>query len=470
MFNLRIQSAISCLFLTWGLICGRASASPSIVLSLTSGPPTTKFLVSGQGFSPGATVEILFDTKNEGLVTADNTGSFTGPVQAPKDAPPGTNWVSAVEQNSGIRDKKRFLVETDWITPGFTPNHTGVNPYENVLSPETVSGLQLRWAFVSGNQYVWGTPIVVGATAYIATSPYLYAIDANSGVLRWTASANDLFAASPTAVDGKLYMGTFDTGVHVFDARTGKPIWSYPASARVYSTPVVADGMVYFGDNFYGIFYALDASSGIPRWTFGTSYLTVGAAVANGVVYFGDDFGEFYALNASTGETLWQSNFGADYVFSSAPAVVDGVVYVGVLDQMYALNASTGAVLWTYTAGGNVVTSAAVADDVVYFGAYDSNMYAVNALTGAELWSNATGTRLGSSPVVANGVVYGGNFDGTIFALDAQTGSSLWSYNTGTVVESSPTVVNGVLYVGLGNNREYAFGLKQGLNPHPASQ
>ena len=62
----------------------------------------------------------------------------------------------------------------------------------------------------------------------------------------------------------------------------------------------------------------------------------------------------------------------------------------------------------------------------------DGNVYALNASTGAKLWSFATGGQVYSSPAVANGVVYIGSFDGNVYALNASTGAKLWSFATGS--------------------------------------
>lgn len=73
-------------------------------------------------------------------------------------------------------------------------------------------------------------------------------------------------------------------------------------------------------------------------------------------------------------------------------------------------------------------------------------VYALNASSGALLWNNSVGN-VDSTPAVANGVVYVGSFDGNVYALDASTGAPLWSYATGAFVYS-PAVANGVVYVG----------------------
>ena len=83
---------------------------------------------------------------------------------------------------------------------------------------------------------------------------------------------------------------------------------------------------------------------------------------------------------------------------------------------MYALDAATGATQWAFYAGGEVISSPAVADGVVYVGSYDDDLYALAASNGNELWSGKPGSTIGSSPAVANGMVFVGSSDGSISA------------------------------------------------------
>lgn len=58
------------------LLCGIASAAPSITLSKKSGPPTSRILVSGRDFERNVGVDIYFDTKDKVLVVTDGKGEF----------------------------------------------------------------------------------------------------------------------------------------------------------------------------------------------------------------------------------------------------------------------------------------------------------------------------------------------------------------------------------------------------------
>jgi outer membrane protein assembly factor BamB len=98
------------------------------------------------------------------------------------------------------------------------------------------------------------------------------------------------------------------------------------------------------------------------------------------------------------------------------------VVYFGSNDgKIYALNAATGAFKWSYTANGNVASSPAIADGLVFVGSDDHKLYVLNASNGDVIWSYATGDMVVSSPAVAYGVVFVGSYDHMVYAF----GSSL---------------------------------------------
>ena len=48
---------------------------------------------------------------------------------------------------------------------------------------------------------------------------------------------------------------------------------------------------------------------------------------------------------------------------------------------------STNQTLWVFKTNGEVWSSPAVVNGIVYFGSFDQNLYAINAKTGTEIWS-----------------------------------------------------------------------------------
>jgi parallel beta-helix repeat protein len=264
-------------------------------------------------------------------------------------------------------------------------------------------------------------------------------------------------------------------------AGTGNPVlspelfWSYNTGVNlVYASPAVYENTVYIGTG-NGTLYALDAISGNQRWKYnaytGSSQISSCPAVVNGVVYVGVDsfipgrpvtnIGVICALNASNGEKLWDFQTGGPI---SSPNVVGNVVFFGTYNNsMYALNANNGVLLWNYTTGGSVLSSPAVVNGIVYFGSFDSNVYALNATNGFPCWNFTTGNDVVSSPAVVEGTVFVGSEDGNVYALNAATGAKVWSYVTEGYVDSSPAVASNVVYVGSVDGNVYALDASNGV-------
>ena len=397
----------------------------------TVGPPTTNVLLQGVGFDPLTAIDIYFDDSVLASTTTDTNGSFgqgvitaTGAtwtqLQVPATALPGQHTITAQEHVGQKSAQKPFLVRTDWPQFQFSPDHTGVNPYENILSPDNVGGLGVRWSYLG------------------------------------------IRAFTPTVAGGILYMSSRDDmSLYAFDAGTGTFLWKYgPTGYWVSSTPAVANGVVYFFSDD-GSLYALNSTTGALLWSYATGFGGSSPAVAKGAVYFLSSDGYLYALNATTGELLWRYPTGGPS--RSTPAVVNGVVYVGSYDHnVYALDANTGALLWKYATGDSVYSSPSVVNRVVYVGSFDHNVYALDANTGALLWKYATGDLVFPSPAVANGVVYIGSDDYNLYALNASTGELIWRYATGSWMECQPAVANGVVYFGSWDNNWYALNARTG--------
>ena len=240
-------------------------------------------------------------------------------------------------------------------------------------------------------------------------------------------------------------------------------LWSVPASA-VGGTPAVVNGRVFVGTNT-GVM-ALSTTTGAVLWskTFSQPFYGSPAVFAN-VVYIASLTGSVYALNASTGATIWTrvvDNLG----FYSSPVIFNGIVYLGGEGKVfYALQASTGKTLWTYATSGAIDGSAAVANGMVYFGSRNDLIYALSATTGAMLWSYTTGGKVESTPAIANGILYIGSDDDKIYAIstaDTNPGQLLWTYTTNGGVYAIPAVAGGVVYIGSADDNLYALSARSG--------
>lgn len=187
------------------------------------------------------------------------------------------------------------------------------------------------------------------------------------------------------------------------------------------------------------------AGNPVELWRIGIpGSLDSAAAVVNGVVYISATNGMLYALDAATGETVWEYESGAR---TSSPVVVaDGVVYGGSADAaLFALNAGDGSELWTVP---DIQPSGAlmVVDDVLYAGAADGTLYALD-LDGNMVWQAPVGDVPLRSPALSEDMVYVGNEAGALHAFKRATGGPVWSFQTeGGGFTPTPMIANGVIY------------------------
>ena len=85
--------------------------------------------------------------------------------------------------------------------------------------------------------------------------------------------------------------------------------------------------------------------------------------------------------------------------------------------------------LWKYEVGESIDSSAAIADGVVYVGAFNGDLVAVDFATGKLRWKYQAGSPIGeSSPAVSGGTVFVGDSSGIFHAVRTKDGSKLWTF------------------------------------------
>jgi quinohemoprotein ethanol dehydrogenase len=146
------------------------------------------------------------------------------------------------------------------------------------------------------------------------------------------------------------------------------------------------------------------------------------------------------------------SGVGGKYSLEASPLVKDGIMYVVTgNDDVFALNAKTGEIIWEYWSGINQQISTvccgwvnrglAMGEGQIYLGQLDANVVALDMKTGKvawktpiEKWENGYGVT--SAPLYYEGIIYsgitGGEFGvrGRLTALDAKTGEIKWRWFT----------------------------------------
>jgi outer membrane protein assembly factor BamB len=343
------------------------------------------------------------------------------------------------------------------------PGHTGARN----LGP---TNLALKWKFTTGGAVI-SSPTVVDGRVYVGSyDRNIYCLDALGGGLLWNFTISVGIKSSPAMVDKKVYVGPDDGYVYCLDAQNGSLIWKTLAGgyiqahfnviSRLSSSPTVVDGRVYVGslDNKT---YCLDANSGDVIWTYQTAgYISSSPSVADGAIYITSqepNSGVLYKLNATTAAPIWNLTLpyriseGREKDMMASPTVEDGMVFASSNKLWrYGINATTGEVEWTYTnqATEFITDTMSYHEGRLFFA--DLNYIAcVNATNGESIWTSYLGEILESSPTYADGKVYISTSDRRlVFVLNASTGDRISWFPTGSKCWSSPTIWQGRLYVG----------------------
>jgi outer membrane protein assembly factor BamB len=462
--------------------------APRLALSPDVGPPTTQMSVTGQDFPPGEMVEVFFDSAPVGRVTTGRNGAFETVVTVPATASPGAQTVEAHGLTTKSIASHQFLVRTDWLQFHFDGARTGINPFENSLSPASVGHLVIDSRSVTGG-VIESSAAYCGGRIFIGSQDgNLYTLAAEGGDVSFVFQTGGAVVSSPATIPSEsctVIVGSLDGNLYAVDGGTGRPMWIMTAKGGIRASPLVIKGTastdvprIVVGD-LAGALYALDAN-GNRLWTtvldgpmlgapaflespsqrFGTLQLDPGERV-----YVGTQRGTLYGIDPASGAVAFAKTIDGSSIVA-APVVsrgADGVpkVFVGTTaGVLYALFADDGSVAWSVRTGGAITGAVTIGDpntigdphlrSILVVGSSDGNVYAFDNAqqTPVLIWIARVGVPINTSPALANGVVYFSAGDGRLRGLDAVTGRQLFTSAAIGRVRSSPIVADGMVAVG----------------------
>ncbi len=117
---------------------------------------------------------------------------------------------------------------------------------------------------------------------------------------------------------------------------------------------------------------------------------------------------------------------------------------------------------WIYASDANVISTPAVAGNLVIFGNSLGRVDAVSIKNGKKQWSYQTGNAIYSSPAVSNNKLVFGSGDGNIYCLSADKGKLLWQFKTLAAVLGCPLIKDGIVYIGGSDHHFRALELATG--------
>jgi outer membrane protein assembly factor BamB len=187
---------------------------------------------------------------------------------------------------------------------------TGAQIWRQTANSELLSSPQ-----VSGNKvYVAATAITQPGQSSTRES-HLEVFNATDGShavqLARTrfATASTQSISPPTLANGSIYTGSLSGSVSATSAN-GNALWQRSLGGEVDAPPQLANGSLFVGVNVGTItgnsIVALNAVDGVVRWQrFINNYAGSNIAVNNNTVFFGAEDGKVYALDANTGVIKW---------------------------------------------------------------------------------------------------------------------------------------------------------------------
>lgn len=248
--------------------------------------------------------------------------------------------------------------------------------------------LDCLWTFQTSGPVGWcASPVVNRAKKLVligSADGILYALDSESGHLKWFFENGGPIVASPQFAGNNLVLGCADGSVRAIDSANGKEIWKYLGAAPCVSSPDVGNDSVFVG--------------------------------------FMD--GEIVRLNISTGQRIWKANIGAPIV--SSPQVFESQVVLASRDgRVMSLNSESGVANWTFDAKGSVVSSPQVSTDSVYVGTTEGHIHALEPDSGVISWEHDV-----AAPIIAGGTIeftavtfFAGE---TVYSFEKYKGGLVW--------------------------------------------
>ncbi len=257
-----------------------------------------------------------------------------------------------------------------------------------------------------------------------------------------------------------------ETAINPNTAGSLKQLWSISEGSIISTQPVVANGLIYWG-SWDGIEHATNLN-GTQAWTANLgigpsncpdadlppgegvlSTATIAPVTINGtttvVDFVGSATDTFYALNASTGATIWHVSLGTppDQVLWASPTLYNGSIYIGLASndcpliqgKVFQINASTGVIQNTFNTAPNGCTGSGVSGSVavdttngtLYFATGNGNTcpqneiygYAVIELNASNLsyissWQVPAAQQTGDSDFISSPTIFPVTIGGTL--------------------------------------------------------
>ena len=278
-------------------------------------------------------------------------------VQGPygsSSSPP--KWIYALDEATGATVWSQPIGGTyGFVNAAYDNGTVYVLNFDGLLQTFNAGTGAAGWSFqLAGQSSFTSPPTAANGVVYVVGSGSagtLYTIDETNGATLWTQGLNSGDHSSPALSSGSVFVSV-SCDVYAFNRSslpgTNPLLWhkNYGCSGGGGKTPVLNGNSLYVrNEGVPGANDILDTSTG--NWTGG---FKAGPAPAfSGTTGFFLNGGTLMAMNPN-GVMLW--SFAGDGGLDTAPIVVNGDVYVGSSSgALYAVDGSTGHSVWSDNVG-----------------------------------------------------------------------------------------------------------------------
>lgn len=234
----------------------------------------------------------------------------------------------------------------------------------------------------------------------------------------WMFNSDASIESTPVVRGSVIYCGNMDGDFFAIDAKTGVEKWSSKVANPINSNAALKGNVVCIESG--SALYGFDATSGILMWRFVannvesvlslglTDYHHSSPVIENDIAYFGDEWGNMNGVNIRTGKGVFRYTTPNKKAIRTTPEIKDNMIYFGDWDGVvYAVALPTKTLKWQYKmenmrpSYGAIVSKMEVRDGVLYFGSQHDNYSPLDIKTGKPKWSfiDPDKTYLPTSPV-----------------------------------------------------------------------
>jgi outer membrane protein assembly factor BamB len=264
-----------------------------------------------------------------------------GPVTIPE----GAYWWAAAAYDNG----------TVFVVPDATSGFSS-----GAIFAYAASSGDLLWTATLPSQYLYNSPPTalngIIYTAGAGVGGTLYAVDESDGKVLWTGEVANGNNSSPVVTSSGVYVSYVCPNVYDFAPRGGKLIWSYSpdCDGGGGNTPVLYEGNLYVRDASVYTGYnggVFNSATGALDGYFNSNFAP---AFSNGTGLY-TETNLMTAFTVSTGATAWTASPANGDSYSSAPIIVNGIVYIGTSEgKLLGYSLTTGKRLVSMSMGSSI--------------------------------------------------------------------------------------------------------------------